>query len=105
MKEEAPRDVSKGAAIDILRGELLFVPWYVNERTATGSAFATAKAAINDPVASLIKISEFHKICKSSWKIRDSLSVLTRSAEKCVILTPLVKCAQNDPKMIHITIT
>ena len=72
MKEEAPRDVSKGAAIDILRGELLFVPWHVNERTATGSAFAIAKEAMNDPVWSLTKIIDFqgfHKISRHIGKL------------------------------------
>ena len=82
----------------------------MNERTATGSAFAIAKEAINDPVWSLTKIIDFqglgfHKIFETYWKIRGPSSMLAQPTIKCVILTPLVKCAQNNPKMTHIIVT
>ena len=35
------------------------------------------------------------------WKIAGALSVLSHQAIRCVILTPLVKCAQNNCKMTH----
>ena len=77
-----------------------FVPWCVNEGT-TGFAFATAKEATNDPVQSLTKSSIFQKFSGTFWKIAGGLSVLSHQAIKCVILTPLVKCAQNNYRMTH----
>ena len=68
-------------------------------------AFAIAKEAINDPVLSLTKINDFSRNCEIYWKIADPSSMLTGITGKCVILTLLVKCAQNDHKMTHITVT
>ena len=79
----------------------MFAPWWcVNEGT-TGFAFANAIATTNDPVLSLTKINKFTKKIKAYWKIADSSSVPDRSILKCVILTPLVKCARFDHKMTH----
>ena len=81
-----------------------FVPWCVNERTSWVYAFVDAKSATNDPIASLTKINCFDFSCSkifSFWKTVGALSVLSHQALKCVILTPLVKCAQNDPGMMH----
>ena len=79
-----------------------FVPWCVNERT-TGLAFAfiSAKSAINDPVQSLTKSSIFRSNLGTYWKIRGPSSASAHQAIKCVILTPLVKCARNHSRMTH----
>ena len=81
-----------------------FVPWYVNERTSWVYAFVDAKSATNDPVLPLTKIIDFScsKIFASAfWKNAGALSVLSHRAIQCVILTPLVKCAQNNHRMTH----
>ena len=77
-----------------------FVPWCVNERT-TGFAFEIAKSATNDPVQSLTKSLILQRISGTFWKTGGALSVLSHQALKCVILTAPVKCAQNDPGMMH----
>ena len=86
----------------------MFMPWFmswcVNERTSWVHAFVDAKAATNDPILSLTKIISFSKFLRISgtfWETGGVLSVLSHQALKCIILTPLVKCAQNDPKMMH----
>jgi len=94
--------MSEGAVIIILRGELLFVPWCMNERT-TGFTIAISIAAINDQVLSLTntpsKINN-SKINHLKFK-RDLSSGLARSTIECVIFTTLVKCAHCDQKMTH----
>ena len=107
LKEEAPKEEvppSKGVVISILRGELMFMPWFVpwcvNERT-TGFAFAIERSATNDQVQSLTKIINFSRIYDTYWKIKGPSSTLAHQAIKCVILTLLVKCAQNHSRMTH----
>ena len=52
----------------------------------------------------LQKIDDFSGILQNYntyWKIVGPSSTLTHQAIKCVILTPLVKCAQNGHRMTH----
>ena len=74
-----------------------FVPWCVNERIS----WINAKAAINDPTGSLTKSTILRSNLGTYWKIRGPLSVSAHQAIKCVILTPLVKCARNHSRMTH----
>ena len=83
-----------------------FIPWCVNERTSWVYAFVDAKSATNDPVLPLTKINSFGFSCSKIFafafrKNTDVLSVLSHRAIQCVILTPLVKCAQNNHRMTH----
>ena len=65
-------------------------------------AFESAKSSINDCSSIPDKNHWFMEKNMTYWKIGGPSSVLDRSILECVILTLLVNCALNDPKMTHI---